>query len=59
MGRANLGQRVRPLDRHRVRVVTFCQQAGALVPTDPELLGKVPWGISVGVSIGGTHDVPA
>lgn len=42
VGRANLGQRVRPLNRHRVRVVTLCQQPGALVPPDPELLGKIP-----------------
>ena len=47
----DLRQRVGAFDGHRVGVVPLGQQPSALIPANPELLGKV--------LIGGTHDVPA
>jgi hypothetical protein len=52
---SDLSQGVGPLDGDRIRVATLRQQASALVPADPELLGKVC------VAFRGLrcHDVPA
>jgi len=51
VGGPHLGQGVAAIDRNRIGVTPLRQQASALFPADPELLGNV-W-------VGGTHDVPA